>query len=191
MGRFVIFLILRLVHLWSSMHQTSIFSVHFYYKHHVCLQLNCFVRDWFSSSSGTRAPQFSVLGGVYFLLGVLYKVNWCHQVWVEIFCCFWVLCVCVIGTWGLGGGSGSNWLEMQVRLCGGRMSFKAKEFLFYPVEDREPRKGFYQQGSIVVVFKNGPSADDGFEDKALRVAEEGGVCNSRGPTPVWLLQFEG
>lgn len=59
------------------------------------------------------------------------------------------------------------------------MSFKAKEFLFYPVEDREPREGFYQQGSIVVMFKNGPSADDGFEDKALRVAG-GGLCNSRG-----------
>ena len=62
------------------------------------------------------------------------------------------------------------------------MSFKAKEFLFYPVEDREPRKGFYQQGSTVVVFKNGPSAGDGFEDKAVREAEEGGLCKSRGPT---------
>ena len=33
-----------------------------------------------------------------------------------------------------------------MRLCGGRMSFKAKEFLFYPVEDREPRKGFLSAG---------------------------------------------
>ena len=30
----------------------------------------------------------------------------------------------------------------------------------------------------MVVFKNGPSAGDGFEDKAVREAEEGGLSKS-------------
>ena len=93
--------IIATVYLWPSMHQISIFSVHFYYRHHICLGWTVLSEYWFSSSSSMRAPQFSVLGGVYFLFGVLYKVNWCHQVWVEIFCCFLFVCVCVMepGVW--------------------------------------------------------------------------------------------
>lgn len=46
-------------------------------------------------------------------------------------------------------------------------SFKEKAFFFHPIGDREPLKGFFQQGSNAIIFKNSPSADSGFKDNVL------------------------
>ena len=59
---------------------------------------------------------------------------------------------------------------------------RPRSFYFIQWKIGSQERVFYQQGSTVVGFKNGPSADDGFEDKAVRETEERGLCNSRGPT---------